>query len=94
MIVMNVTYTCKDGKRESFLEKIKEAGIDVACRKEAGNIKYDYYYAAEGKDELFLLEKWADAEALEEHFRQPHFLRLGELKTEYVEDVRLERYEL
>ena len=42
MIVLNVTYKCKAGMREKFLEKIVSEGIDVACRAEAGNIKYDY----------------------------------------------------
>ena len=34
-----------------------ERSRDVACRAEAGNIKYDYYMADADADELFLLEK-------------------------------------
>ena len=94
MIVLNVTYQCKPDRREEFLETIMEEGIDAASRAEAGNIKYDYYFPADGnQDELLLVEKWRDADALKEHSVQPHFIRLGELKPEFVLDTVIERYE-
>ena len=37
MIILNVTYQCKSGKREEYLKAIKTEGIDVACRAEEGN---------------------------------------------------------
>ena len=92
MIVINVTYKCKPDMKEEFLERIMAEGIDTASRAEAGNIKYDYYFPADGSDELFLLEKWQDADVLAEHGRQEHFARLGQIKAEYVEDTVIERY--
>ena len=92
MIVLNVTYKCKPEMREDFLEMIITEGIDVACRAEDGNIKYDYYFAADDSDELLLIEKWRDADALARHGRQPHFARLGELKAEFVNDTTIEKY--
>lgn len=64
MIVLNVTYKCKPDMREEFLEMIMAEGIDAASRAEAGNIKYDYYRSVNDCDELLLVEKWQDAEAL------------------------------
>ena len=94
MIVLNVTYQCKPDRREEFLETIMAEGVDAASRAEAGNIKYDYYFPADGnQDELLLVEKWRDADALKEHSVQPHFIRLGELKPEFVLDTVIERYE-
>ena len=93
MIVLNVMYHCKPGMRDQFLAKIKEEGLDAACRAEKGCIKYDYYIPEIGSDELFLLEKWDNAEVLAEHGKQPHFARIGELKTEYVTDTLVEKYE-
>ncbi len=93
MIVLNVTYKCKPGMREEFLKMIMAEGIDIACRAEAGNIKYDYYIPYEESDELLLVEKWIDADALAEHGKQPHYIRLGELKSEYVSDTTVEKYE-
>ncbi len=93
MIVLNVTYKCKPEMREEFLEMIMAEGIDAECRREPGNIKYDYYRAADDCDELLLIEKWQDAEALAAHSRQPHFARLGELKADFVTETIVEKYE-
>ena len=92
MEILNVTYKCKKGMREKFLEAIRAEGLDAASRAEAGNIMYDYYFAAADPDELFLLEKWCDEEAIKSHNAEPHFKRLGELKAEYVNETVLERY--
>jgi len=64
MIVLNVTYKCKPEMREEFLERIMTEGIDDAVRAEDGNLKYDYYFPADDTQELLLVEKWRDADAL------------------------------
>ena len=94
MIVLNVTYKCKHEMRDEFLEMIMAEGIDVACRAEEGNEKYDYYIPVDGSDDLLLVEKWVDAEALARHGKQLHFARLGELKARYVDDTIIEKYEI
>ena len=94
MIVLNVTYHCKPDMKEEFLEAICTEGIDIACRAEDGNIKYDYYFPAEGGDEMLLVEKWRDAEVLARHATLPHFARLGELKKEFVLQTEIERFEV
>lgn len=92
MIVLNVTYKCKPGMREAFLDAIKAEGLDAASRAEEGNCKYDYYFAADCPDELFLLEHWRDAEAVAIHNGMPHFKRFGELKKKFVEETDLKKY--
>ena len=94
VIVLNVTYRCENGMREAFLDKIKAEGIDLGSRNEEGNICYEYFFSTSTSDVLFLLEKWKDAEAVEFHKKQPHFLRLGELKSEFVEETTIEKYEV
>jgi quinol monooxygenase YgiN len=94
MIVLNVTYKCKPDMRAEFLEAIYTEGIDIACRAEDGNIKYDYYTPVDGSDELLLVEKWRDADALAAHGKQPHFARLGELKTELMIDTVIEKFKV
>lgn len=92
MIVLNVTYKCRPGMREKFLEAIKAEGLDAASRAEEGNSKYDFYFAADDPDELFLAEHWSDAEAVTKHGTEPHFKRFGELKAEFVEETILEKW--
>ncbi len=93
MIVLNVTYKCRPGMRDAFLKRLNTEGLAAACRAEAGNIKYDYYLPERGEDELLLVEKWQDKEALAAHGREPHFARIGEVKGEYVLDTVIERFE-
>ena len=92
MIILNVTYKCKPGMGEAFLEKINEEGIGAACRAEDGNIKYDYYLPTNGSDEVLLVEKWRDADALAVHGTQPHFKRIGEIKESYILDTVVEKF--
>ena len=92
MEILNVTYKCKEGMREKFLETIMSEGLDAASRAEAGNIKYDFYVAYADPEELFLFEKWRDEEAVKSHNSEPHFKRFGELKAEFVQETILERY--
>ncbi len=94
MIVLNVSYQCKPEMRDEFLERIMAEGIDAASRADDGNLKYDYYIPAPGDDELLLVEKWTDAGALSEHLKKPHLARLGELKSEYVIDAVIEKFEV
>lgn len=93
MLVLNVTFKCKPGKREEFLKRIIEEGIDVGSRNEEFNFRYDFYLpvSEEAKDDLFLLEWWKDTEAHLAHREEPHYKRLGELKEEYVDDTVVER---
>ena len=94
MIVLNVTYRCGRDMRDRFLEAITAEGIDAASRAEEGCLKYDYYLPADGRDELLLIEKWSDAEALGAHAQMPYFKRLGELKREFVAETLIERFEV
>ena len=93
MIVLNVTYKCRPGMREEFLEAILREGIDEASRAEAGNLKYDYYLPFDGGDDLLLVEKWRDETALKAHAETPHYAKLKELKPAYVTETVVERYE-
>lgn len=92
MIVLNVTYKCKAGMREKFLEAIKAEGLDAASRAEEGNVRYDYFFADADPDELFLLEHWRDEEALALHHDMPHFKRLSELKSGFVDETLYGRF--
>lgn len=92
MIVLNVTYKCGKDQGLRFLEAIWTEGLDAASRAEEGNIKYDYYYPAAETDELLLVEKWRDAEALARHMEEPHFKRLGQIKESFGIETVIEKY--
>ncbi len=89
-----VTYHCKPGMREAFLEALQNEKLDEACRNEEGNIRYKYAFSVADPDEMILLETWKSAEAVEIHNAMPHFARIGEVKKEYVLETVLERYDM
>ena len=93
MLVFNVTFRCRPGMRDEFLERIRAEGIQAASRAEAGNLQYDYFIPVDRSDDLFLVEKYRDEDAVAAHVRQAHVARLVELKEAYVDDMILEKYE-
>ena len=92
MLVFHVVFKCKPEMRDEFLETIITEGIDAACRAEEGNISYEYYLPVDNDRDLLLIEKWKDADAVARHARQPHMVRMDELKSAYVTDMSLEMF--
>ena len=56
MLTWNVTYHCKSGQREAFYQALCDLGIRANSLKEEGNLKYDYFLAAEAPDDLLLVD--------------------------------------
>ena len=55
MLTWNVTYHCKPGQRDAFYKALCALGIRANSLTEAGNVKYDYFFAAEAPDDLLLV---------------------------------------
>ena len=88
-ILMLVTYKTKPGLRSAFHQTILNEGLQEASRQEPGNLAYDYFLSVDHPDELLLVEKWKDQAAIELHKTLPHYLRLRELKTPYIDSVSI-----
>ena len=58
MLTWNVTYHCKPGQRDEFYNALCALGDRANSLTEAGNVKYDYFFAAEAPDDLLLVETW------------------------------------
>ena len=93
MYILNVYYHTKNGERENFLSAIKNEKIDLECRRENGNIMYDYYLSDKDPNELLLVEKWESKGAQQTHCETPHAKRLQEIKTLFVDSTELECFE-
>lgn len=95
MIQLHVTYTMKPGiEPKAFYEALAAAKIPETCQSEHGNLGYTYYYPANHSNQLFLLEIWADEEALTAHQQTAHFKAIPAIKEQYVTDTLLNRYEV
>lgn len=91
-VAMTVLYTVSPGRREEFLQRLRENGVAEQSRREAGNLRYEYYLSEAHPDKLLLLENWEDSAGQELHTHSVHFIRLQELKAEYVTNVEIETY--
>lgn len=89
MIVVNVKYAIKEGMRDAFLEAIKQERVAEQVRSEAGNRQYVFLLPVEESDvnTLYLIEKYADEAALENHKRESHFEAFQDIKAQFVNDT-------
>lgn len=94
MYAIYVKFSCVPGKREAFIEKMKETGILEAVRAEDGCIMYDYYFAEKDPNELLLVEQWETREHQQVHIGQPHMAQMRTFKDEYILNTALGEMEL
>ena len=94
MYTIYVVFNCLPGKRETFVERVKQEGIVDAVRAENGCIRYDYYYSEKDPNELLLVEAWETKEHQQIHLDQPHMVQLRALKDDYIETTTLKEYQV
>lgn len=94
MYTIYVVFNCLPGKREAFVERVKQEGIVDAVRAENGCIRYDYYYSEKDPNELLLVEAWESKEHQQIHLDQPHMVQLRALKDDYIETTTLKEYQV
>ncbi len=94
MYSIYVKFTCLEGKREAFVDKMKSEGILDDVRNEVGCIKYDYYFSEKDPCELLLIEQWETKEHQQIHCTLPHMDKMREFKDEYIADTVLGEIEL
>lgn len=92
LLMLQVTYGVKKGKREEFYKKVNAENIIKDSREEPGNYQYDYYIPVDSEDELYLSEIWTCEAAQKLHTVTEHFQKLTKLKQEYVETVEIRRH--
>ncbi len=94
MYTIYVIFKSFPGKREAFIEKIKDEGIVSAVRAEDGCIRYDYYYSEKDPDEIMLIEAWESQHHQQVHIEQPHMAQLRKIKEDYIESTTLGEFKL
>ena len=94
MYTIYVKFDCLPGKREAFIQKVKDTGILKAIRAEDGCIRYDYYLSEKDENEILLIEAWETKEHQQIHVTQPHIATLKALKEKHVVDTKLGEFEL
>lgn len=94
MYTIYVKFDCLPGKREVFIQKVKETGILEAIRGEDGCIRYEYYLSEKDPNELLLIEQWTSKNHQQIHIEQPHMAELRGFKGDYITNTVLGEIEL
>lgn len=89
MYTIYVKFECLDGKREQFVERMKNDGILDAIRHEDGCLKYEYYFSEKDKNELLLIEQWESKKHQQIHISQPHMDKMRIFKNDYIANTSL-----
>jgi quinol monooxygenase YgiN len=76
MLINAVTYTFPQDKADEVAELFRE--LRAASLREEGCLGYEVCRGdADAAGTFVLYEKWADPAALERHYLEEHFVRLG-----------------
>ena len=94
MYTIYVVFKCLDGKRESFVDRVREEGILDEILREDGCLGYKYYFSEEDKNELLLVEAWETKRHQEIHIAAPHMDKLRSFKGEYISSTVIQEYKL
>ncbi len=94
MYTIYVTFTCREGKREAYVERLNAEGVTAAVRAEDGCIRYDFYFSEKDANELLLIEAWESKEHQQIHIGQPHMATMRGFRDEYIASSHLGEFEL
>lgn len=82
MLHIEAQITVKKEQTEAFLQATKE--VIAASRAEAGNHSYELVQSTENETVFYMLEKWADMEAIQQHNDSEHFKKFQKLAADFV----------
>ena len=91
-ITINIYYTGKKGNARKFAKEMEKSGTADAIRKEKGNKRYEYFYPANDKNTVLLIDSWENQEALDVHHSSPMMQKITELRNKYDLHMKVERY--
>ncbi|EAC2547417.1 antibiotic biosynthesis monooxygenase [Listeria monocytogenes] len=82
MLHIEAQITVKKEQTEAFLQAAKE--VIAASRAEAGNHGYELVQSTENETVFYMLEKWADMDAIQQHNDSEHFKKLQKAAADFV----------
>ncbi|MBC1978325.1 putative quinol monooxygenase [Listeria marthii] len=82
MLHIEARITIKKEQTEAFLQAAKE--VIAASQKEAGNHGYELVQSTENETVFYMLEKWADMDAIQQHNESEHFQKFRKAAANFV----------
>lgn len=91
-ITVNLYYTGKGGNARKFAQEMEESGTADAIRREAGNLKYEYFFPMNDSETVLLIDSWRDQAAIDAHHASLMMEKIAALREKYDLHMRVERY--
>lgn len=91
-IAMNLYYTGIGNNARKFAEEMEAGGTADLIRKEAGNIRYEYFLPISRPESVLLIDIWTNQAAIDRHHASPMMKTILELREKYHLTVKAERY--
>ncbi|HAM1481936.1 TPA: antibiotic biosynthesis monooxygenase [Listeria monocytogenes] len=82
MLHIEAQITVKKEQTEAFLQAAKE--VIAASRAEAGNHGYELVQSTENETVFYMLEKWADMDAIQQHNDSENFKKFQKAAADFV----------
>ena len=91
-VFVNIYYTGTGDNARKFAEEMESSGTAEAIRREAGNLRYEYFFPMEKPETVLLIDGWEDQEAIDRHHASPMMEKITELRVKYDLHMKVERY--
>lgn len=92
-MILHVMYKTMDGKRNDFIQEIKQSNVLDLIRNEDGCISYTYYLDAFDPSIILLVEEWESKDKQQVHLTQEHMKIVSSIKNKYVIDTTVKEIE-
>ena len=92
MITVNLYYKGAHGSARAFAEEMESSGIADRIRKEAGNLRYQYFQSLDDPETILLIDSWTDQAAIDAHHASPMMAQLAALREKYDLHMTVERF--
>ena len=89
---VNIYYIGKNGSAKEFAREMTESGLVNKIRAEAGNERYEYFFPLDDPETVFLIDRWRDQQALDDHHKSEMMEEIAALRKKYALRMRVERY--
>ena len=93
-LTVNLYYIGKNGNARKFAEEMVSSGIVDEVRAEEGNERYEYFFPMDDPENVLLIDRWRDQEALDIHHKSEMMKKIAVLRDKYELRLRVERYDL
>ena len=91
-ITVNLRYKGTNGAAKKFAEEMTSTGTVDKIRKEAGNLRYEYFQSLDDPETILLIDSWKDQESIDVHHASPMMAVIMELREKYDLHMTVERY--